>query len=253
MSRCCGTLLSVGLSRNHSHISGDTKPVGSFRARPTLGYGKCHHTNPTPRINIRSTPAELTEQIPAPAETRSSSAQESTSGPVCFGSRGTTDQDRSVSTPTNNTKPRSNCRPSGDSLAGSRPSLELADAAVDGGQGGGLVTLTQAGLNRFALPAHRGMRQPVLDQHPKSARSRLSLPRATGRVGTPVPAPLVCARRGPGPPGTCPRNSREREGAVVVGWCGNGDLLGESRRRPACARRGPSVSGKGWICRTSQG
>jgi hypothetical protein len=132
-----------------------------------------------------------------------------------------------VSTPTNNTKPRSNCQPSGDSLAGSRPSLQLADAAVDGGQGGGLVTLTHVGLNRFALPAHRGMRQPVLDQHRKSARSRLSLPRATGRVGTPVPAPLVCALRGPGPPGTCPRNSREREGAVVVGWCGNGDLLGE--------------------------
>ena len=57
VSRCCCTLLSLGLSRNHSHIRGDTKPVGSFRARPTLVvYGTCHHTNPTPRINMRSTP-----------------------------------------------------------------------------------------------------------------------------------------------------------------------------------------------------
>jgi hypothetical protein len=60
MSLCCGTLSSLDLSRNHSHISRETKPVGFFRARPTLGVWKCHHTNPAPRINMRSTPAGRT-------------------------------------------------------------------------------------------------------------------------------------------------------------------------------------------------
>ena len=44
-----------------------------------------------------------------------------------------------------------------------------------------------------------------------------------------------------------PRNSREREGVVVVGWCGHGDLLGEtSGRHPACATQSPPASGQGW-------
>jgi hypothetical protein len=62
----------------------------------------------------RPQPAELTEQIPAPGETRSSAApdEEKYDATSAFqepwaSTLGQTDRDRSVSTPTNNTKPSS--------------------------------------------------------------------------------------------------------------------------------------------------
>ena len=87
----------------------------------------------------------------------------------------------------------------------------------------------------------------------KAPEGRLNLPTATGRVGTPAPARLACARRGPGPPGT----GRETPASGNAEWSpsagvdtvtskGRADVVQPARHgvRQRQAKGGPAVHRK---------